>query len=355
VIPPALLRQASTDYPADIASIYLQLPATDPRIKQLAEEATRGAKNDYDKAASIERFLKTRYRYTLDLSGPKMDDPLAGFLFSKKAGNCEYFAAAMTVMLRSLGVPTRYVGGFLSSEYNDIGGDWVVRASDAHTWVEVYFKDYGWMTFDPTPAGDGKQSGFFASLGKYWDWFQFAWGEWVINYDFVHQMSFAQNVGRSSRNFGESARKYYQQKRDALIAGIISLDKKTEASPYFLPSVLVLLVVLLIFLRGRDLLAHLMARWTLLARHGDASPSLAVLEYREMLRLLEKAGWRKTPSQTADEFAAQISPLEIAGPVAQLTTLYQSARFGEHPAPIEQMSSLVASIRELIKRSKHPA
>jgi protein-glutamine gamma-glutamyltransferase len=354
VIPPALLRGASKEYPSDITSIYLQLPPIDPRIKALAEEVTKNIKNDYDKAASIELYLKTHYRYTLDLSGPKTDDPLAYFFFHKKAGNCEYFAAAMTVMLRSLGIPTRYVGGFLSNEYNDVGGDWIIRSSDAHTWVEVFFTGYGWMTFDPTPAGDGNHGGLFAALGKYWDWFQFAWGEWVINYDFGHQISLAQDVGKSSRNFGENTQKYYRKKRDALLAGIIALDKKAEASPYLLPSLLVLLVALLIFLRGRELFSHLMARWALLARHGDASPSLAVLEYREMLRLLEKAGWRKAHSQTAGEFASQIAPLEIAGPVAELTDLYHRARFGEHRPSIEQMSSLLASIRELIKAHKHP-
>jgi protein-glutamine gamma-glutamyltransferase len=351
-IPPKLLRDAGTNYPDDVALTYLQLPGTDPRVKALAEEITRGATNNYDKASRIELYLKTKLRYTLDLSGPPVKDPLAYFLFSKKAGNCEYFAAAMTVMLRSIGVPTRYVGGFLSGEYNDVGGDWIIRASDAHTWVEVFFPGYGWMTFDPTPPGDAKAGGILAELAKYWDWFQFAWGEWVINYDFVHQLSLAQNVGKSSKNFGDNARKYYEWKRDKVIAEIIALDKKTEASPYFLPIMLVLLIALLLFLRGREMMAHLMARWALLARHGDASPSLAVLEYREMLRLLEKAGWKKTPSQTAAEFAAQIAPLEIAGPVAQLTTLYESARFGEHPARIEQMSGLIGAIREIVKRGK---
>jgi transglutaminase-like putative cysteine protease len=351
-IPPALLRAAGTNYPDEITSHYLQLPPTDPRIRALAEEITRGSTNDYDRAASIERYLKTKLSYTLDLSGPPTNDPLAYFLFTKKAGHCEYFAAAMTVMLRSLGIPTRYVGGFLSGEYNDVGGDWIIRASDAHTWVEVFFPGYGWMTFDPTPVGGPKHGGIFAQLGKYWDWFQFAWGEWVINYDFVHQISLAQNVGKSSRNFGEGARKYYVAKRDALLAEIIKLDKKTEASPYFLPTILAILIALLIFLRGRDMLSHLMARWALLARSGDAKASLAVFEYREMLRLLEKAGWRKSHSQTAEEFAAQFHSHELAGPVAQLTNLYQSARFGEHPARIEHMSTLIASIREMIKRGR---
>ncbi len=352
MIPPAKLRADSLPYPDAVTATYLQLPPIDPRVKALALEITKGSTNDYDKAANIERWLKTHLRYTLDLSGPQTGDPLAYFLFVKKAGHCEYFAAAMTVMLRSLGVPTRYVGGFLPGEYNEVGGDWIVRASDAHTWVEVFFPGYGWLTFDPTPAGGAKHGGFAEQLGKYWDWFQFAWGEWIINYDFVHQMSLAQGVQRNSRNFGDSARKYYEAKRDAAMRMIVELDKKTEASPYFLPSILALLVALLVFLRGREMFGYLMARWSLRARTGDATASLAVLEYREMLRLLEKRGWRRMPAQTAEEFAAKIPSREIAGPVAELTKLYQSARFGDHPAPVARMSNLLTMIREFVNSRK---
>jgi hypothetical protein len=115
----------------------------------------------------------------------------------------------------------------------------------------------------------------------------------------------------------------------------------------------VLLVALLMYLRGRPLITYVVARWSLRARRaGNLTASLAALEYREMLRLLEKRGWKKAESQTPLEFAAAIPSSEISAPVAQLTELYQSARFGEHAAPIEQMSSLLRSIRDTL-RSKH--
>src|ERR1700728_4161743 len=179
-IPPLQLRKASNIFPDEIQSLYLQLPQLDPRIKQLAEKITESSHNEYDRAANIERYLKTHYAYTLDLTGPKTDDPLAYFLFTRRAGHCEYFAAAMTVMLRDLGIPARYVGGFLPGEYNDLGGDYIIRASDAHVWVEVFFPGYGWITFDPTPPGNGKRNGFFSRLRLYWDWFQYAWSEWGV-------------------------------------------------------------------------------------------------------------------------------------------------------------------------------
>ncbi|HTW24608.1 MAG TPA: DUF4129 domain-containing protein, partial [Candidatus Baltobacteraceae bacterium] len=89
-------------------------------------------------------------------------------------------------------------------------------------------------------------------------------------------------------------------------------------------------------------------------RAGNVTASLAALEYTEMLRLLEKRGWKKAASQTPLEFAAAIPSADVSAPVARLTEMYQSARFGSHPAPIEQMSSLLRSIRELL-RSRKPA
>ena len=228
-----------------------------------------------------------------------------------------------------------------------------MRASDAHVWVEVFFPGYGWITFDPTPPGDAKRAGLMERLGMYWDWFQYAWGEWIINYDLVHQVTLAQSVQKTSRDWGESARKYYRDKQRRAMDVIITLDKKIEASPYFLPSLLVCLITLLLYLRGRSMIAYILARWSLRARNrGNVTASLATLEYREMLRLLEKRGWKKSPSQTAQEFAAAIPAADVAAPVAQLTQLYQSARFGNHPAPVAQMSLLLSSIREIIRANK---
>jgi protein-glutamine gamma-glutamyltransferase len=350
IIPPAQLRKSSAIYPDEIRDLYLQVPQLDPRIKKLAEKIVEKSHNEYDRAANIELYLKSHYGYTLDLTGRKTDDPLAYFLFERREGHCEYFAAAMTVMLRDLGIPARYVGGFLPGEYNDLGGDYIIRASDAHAWVEAYFPGYGWITFDPTPAGNGKRKGLLARMGLYWDWFQFAWDEWVINYDFGHQTNLAQNVQKTSRDWGERTLRYYHDKQRDAIRLLMALDRRTEASPYFLPSVLVFLIALLTYLRGRPLIGYLIARWRVRARRGgNLTASLAALEYREMLRLLEKRGWKKAPSQTPLEFASAIPVTNLSAPVAQLTELYQSARFGDHAAPIYQMSSLLHSIRETLR------
>jgi hypothetical protein len=115
---------------------------------------TQGATNPYDQATAIETYLRTNYNYTLTPNQPPRDtDPLAYFLFKTKEGYCEYFATAMGDMLRSLGIPTRLVNGYGPGTYNESLGRYVVKESDAHTWVEAYFPSYGWIPFEPTPDG----------------------------------------------------------------------------------------------------------------------------------------------------------------------------------------------------------
>ncbi len=200
-IPADVLRDTPAVYPEPLRAAYLQLPTLDPRITALAKTVTARALNPYDKARAVESYLRNNYGYTLDLSGTPPRDPLAYFLFQKRAGHCEYFAAAMTVMMRSVGVPARYVNGFLAGEYNDLGGDYIVRASDAHSWVEVFFPGHGWITFDPTPPSNERAGGLLSRFGLYWDWFQLQWNEWVVNYDFLHQFTLAQGVQRVSRRW----------------------------------------------------------------------------------------------------------------------------------------------------------
>src|SRR4029077_4992560 len=205
------LRAASSDYSSDVRAEYLQLPTPlDSRIPELAEQITSRAETPYDKAAAIESFLRNRYDYTLNLTGKPGDDPLAHFLFVARAGHCEYFATAMAILLRTLGIPTREVNGFLPGEYNNLAGDYIVRASDAHSWVEVYFPNNGWVTFDPTPPAP-TDSGLLTRLGQYVDWLQLSWTEWGINYGFAHQVQLAQNAQRNSRNWREAARAWFDR------------------------------------------------------------------------------------------------------------------------------------------------
>jgi transglutaminase-like putative cysteine protease len=120
----------------------------------------------YAAAVALERWFRVTGGFTYSEqpgSTPGLP-PLVGFVVDTRTGYCQHFAGAMALMLRLLGIPARVAAGFVPGHYND--GTWTVTDHDAHTWVEVWFRNYGWLAFDPTP-GRGRLSGTYssASLG----------------------------------------------------------------------------------------------------------------------------------------------------------------------------------------------
>lgn len=135
---------------------YVDLPPLSQEVTQLIEEITSGADSPFDQALALQAWF-TSGEFTYDLDPPRVPDnadPLAYFLLDSKTGYCQHFASAMAVMARYVGIPARVAVGYTSGER--IGsGHWMVRESDAHAWPELYFANYGWLRFEPTP-GEGQ-------------------------------------------------------------------------------------------------------------------------------------------------------------------------------------------------------
>lgn len=132
---------------------YLNLPDALPdRVRELTLSITKDYDTDYEKLRAIEGYLNN-YQYTLS---PKVvgdsQDLVDSFLFEYKEGFCTYFASAMAVMARTIGIPTRFVQGFLVPVEVNQSKTFIVRNSNAHAWVEAYLEGVGWITFEPTPA-----------------------------------------------------------------------------------------------------------------------------------------------------------------------------------------------------------
>ncbi len=135
----------------NVTTRYTQVPDTvTPRVRELAEDITSDKSNNYDKAKAIETYLSKNYPYTLAPGNPpRSKDFVDYFLFEGKKGYCTYYASAMTIMLRCLDIPARYVEGYmLPPERKD--GVYKVTNQQAHAWVEVYFEGFGWIPFEPT-------------------------------------------------------------------------------------------------------------------------------------------------------------------------------------------------------------
>jgi transglutaminase-like putative cysteine protease len=155
---PNLLRTAGRDYPSEIERGYTDLPEdTDRRVGEFTDDLTSDADSPYETATRIESWLEANKNYSLNVSEPSGDDVASQFIFDMEKGYCEYFATSMTVMLRSQGIPARYVVGYSTGQKTG-ANTYTVRAMNAHAWVEAYFPEVGWVRFDPTPGQDRLQS-----------------------------------------------------------------------------------------------------------------------------------------------------------------------------------------------------
>jgi len=346
---------------------YLQLPQEhDPRIPALARQVVRGATTRYDKATRLERHLRNSYGYTLDLTREEAGDPVADFLFHVRRGHCEYFASAMVLLLRSVGIPSRLVNGFQMGEYNSSADFYTVRQSDAHSWVEVHFPQAGWVAFDPTPPAGLSQygDGWQASLRRWRETIEMAWMEHVIGFDTNHQLTLAAGIrrwlttnheetlgwwGERSSDWLEWWENWREHKpgparaaggevRDARRAG----PSRTGWSRWalFWGSLALALLGGIGLFRGW----RAGQGWRL-GRRLRTDPSTAALQfYREMLQLLRRRGYSRAPHQTPREFAEQVGLPEVV----QLTALYHRTRFGHHPlteAEARQVRTLLDALR----------
>lgn len=198
----ALLASAAGKTPAAITERYTQLPrGLDPRVATLAGQLMVGTTRA-EQLLGIESRLRRDWTYSLE--GDQDDHaPLEDFLFGKKSGHCEYFATAMTVMVRTQGVPARVVNGFLGGERNDFGDYRMIKQGDAHSWVEVWLPGVGWQTFDPTPAAGQLAplaDGVAAAMRRFADGATMLWYSWVVEYDLERQVGLLRDIGRALRS-----------------------------------------------------------------------------------------------------------------------------------------------------------
>ncbi len=344
------LRAAGRNYPPQVVPKYLQLPpALDPRILPLAEQVTNSASNNFDRAAALERYLKTHYGYTLQMSRTPVRDPIANFLFERKQGHCEYFASSMAVMLRLLGIPSRVVNGFRSDEFNDLTGNYVVRAKDAHSWVEAYFPGYGWQTFDPTPAGQGGTPQGWSRVALYVDAAASFWREWIVSYDASHQYVLEQTALSGTRGMWEAARVWARDHYAAMLAWARRSQTRVEKSPgRWGATGLVVALSLLALGNARRILGTLRERR--LQLHPERSPQQAAsMWYQRMTRCLARRGVSKPTAQTPREFVREIDNETLRIRVAQFTDAYESARFGSSPQDAQRLPGLYEEV-ELANR-----
>ena len=340
----AELRNASETYPYDLDRSYFRLPVVDPRVTRLAEQIAAPAKTEFDKAAAIESYLRSRYQYTLELPRTTPADPIANFLFDRKQGHCEYFASAMAVMLRTLHIPSRVVNGFRSDEFNDVTGNYVVRAKDAHAWVEAYFPGYGWQTFDPTPGGGSSIPQGWARLSLYVDAMSSFWRDWIVSYDTSHQYVIGQTALNETHNLWEGLRTWSRDRYESILLWAHRTQEQAQHSPTRWILLALVLSISFLLLRNLGRILALVHEYKL-RMHPERAPELAAsMWYGRMMRSLARTGLEKSAGETPRDFAGRIEDPQLRIPVWRFTEVYESARFGNSSEDASRLPELYEEV-----------
>ncbi len=350
-------RGISEPIPSSLERRYLEVPPRMERVAALARSVVAGATDPRVQAQRVERYLRSGGNYTYTLDQPDTDgrDPLEVFLFEAKAGHCEYFSTAMAIMMRSLGVPTRNVTGFLGADYNPYGDYYAVRNGNAHSWVEVY-ADGRWITFDPTPASGqvfGSPSGLVVKLQQVLDAMRVRWSEYVVEYNIRDQARALQGLA----NWYRSLRGKRRGATAAAEGG--EGDEKGLGDIPFRPDWRWFIAVMVVFGVG-----VIVARWrrkqrrqSRAGRRLDPDRDRAVRLYLSLESSLRRAGQARPADVTPAEHANELgnSGFLAAGEVREVTDAYLATRFGGEPlspAEYHRLRQLSRSVRA--RQSRRP-
>lgn len=310
---PELLRQR-----------YLASPPITARVRRWLDERLTGVADPYEQAKTLEKHFETEFTYQLGAPALSRLAPLEDFLFEQRAGHCERFASALAILLRAQRIPSRVVIGYAATTPTLLSPGYTVRVRDAHSWVEAWFEDRGWVTLDGTPrATTGGTPAAWTDLLTDLD---FAWSTYVVNLDAPGQ----------SQLFG------------TVTAGVALAGRWLERRVAFIASVLVVVaVVVLIRKRG----AAWARRW--LHRRplpGEPDPIRATHDlYDRMLNALAVLGCVRPVAATPLEFLATIeSDARDAASASRLVTLqFCATQYGRRTLTPPERQGMEAAVIEL--------
>lgn len=323
---PAELSQASITYPEHIKDHYLQLPSDLPRrVRSITQLLVRNARNPYDRAVTIVKYL-SRFGYVREgTTAPYGADAVDYFLTTSQAGNCNNFASAMVVMLRSIGIPARLSTGYLLRE-RDESGALALRAIDYHARPEVYFPGYGWVEFEATPISDETDDPEERAVAGIID---SNVGPSIAEIETSDEPDTLASAGSSDPAPGE--------RESPTTSFEYWIDDATAMAPVPRPwTVTILRPIGLVVLA----LAFLLVLYRQLRRFQDASSPAQV--YSRMCFLASFARLHPSPEQTPLEYYARLSAAfpEQSLAFADVTWAYLRSEFGQKDPDEEAKESL---------------
>jgi hypothetical protein len=296
-------------------------------------------------ARRIESALQTRFSYTLEVP-PSGESPVEDFLFVHRAGHCESFASAMALMLREIGIPSRFVTGFVGGEIGLFGRYVIVRGANAHAWVEAWCgPEEGWVTFDPTPS-IGRPSIETVPLARRFrqltDGVEFFYDRYILSFGQGDQVELVRRVREAVSDTAAWAKSTLASMRAAAARASVS-TRRTTALAVTLAGAL----ALWLFVRRRTLGRN--PRW----RTRGLPP--ASYAYRKLQKALRKGGAPLTDaSAPAETIAAAASlSLEAVRPAREIVKAYVAESFGALPLDEPEARRLLERVREVKDALSH--
>lgn len=351
------LETAAT-YPVVDGTDYTQLPAPGIAfryrdLKGLAEKIIEdaGARTQIAKVRAIENYLSTELSYTRNIRRTPDVEPVYDFLFNQKAGHCELFASSMAVLLRTLGIPARVANGYRGGQWNPYGEFYLVRQMDAHCWVEVYFdrdrdslnhNEIGWVRFDPTPPSLLDEGGFLSPVTDFFSYLRLKWIDYVISYSAVEQRKVAFEVRDRGRQMRGWFNRFFKSVKDFFSEPAEDVREKAFRIFLFAIPPVAGVLALIVFLRGRR-------KKPRKPRKPIRPREISVGFYRDLLRALERAGMRRTYSQTPSEFARAVSasaPI-LAQSTWAITSRFLAIRFGDKKIDQAETAAMHTAVQQV--------
>jgi transglutaminase-like putative cysteine protease len=346
-VPTLELKAETLAYPDWIRDTYLQPTSNDQRIVDLAREVTQSTLTVYEKTKAVETHLRTSYRYSLDVKSTSGRAPIDDFLFGQKAGYCEHFATAMVLMVRSLGIPSRLVTGFLRGEWNEYGGYYIVRQRDAHAWVEVYFPKSGWITFDPTPPSLPQSTVWTTAISHYLDSLRIRWERYIINYSSLDQVIALSKAKDQTDSLWDSLQQGWAEALRMTRSTAKAISQAITGLP---TSVWALLLALLVATGLLVLFVKRPRSRTLRLDSRTHSDKQSTQFYLLMLQILESKGMTKKQHLTPTEFLKSLflSPQDLET-IKEITHVYYRTRFGGKGMTLNERRKMEMLLATLIE------
>ena len=341
----------------DNADIYLQLPSElDPRIVDLAETVTTGGDTVLEKASLVETYLRTNHAYSLELTWDPGEQPLSTFLFQSRSGHCEYFASSMAILLRTVGIPTRMVNGFLAGEYNSIGDSYIVRQSDAHSWVEVFVPGQGWIEFDPTPPDPNRNEiSMLVLFSHYLDAAELFWNAYILTYDTGTQLQ----LFRSAQDSIQSARSSLQSRSESwaamsqVVSDRVSARIREVVETRWFWSLVLVGVLLGLGVKHRSTIRTNWKIWSLRFGRGDADRDVVTQLFYRVAALGGRRSGVRLPHQTWREWLAELPDERPKRLMGVALNVFEKARYGSSPVTPEEYAYLEEAIQQLKSARSH--